>query len=294
MGNKLAQPIRVSELARHLELPCHGPDVVITHVCPYDSANAGALCYSRAMIVEEDSVDAVVIAPMGSRQGANAVIEATNSRLAFAKALIIIDQTSGFVASVDPPVLGEGVFVSDTAVIGKGVVIGSRTFIGHHVVIADGVQIGEDCIVKSNTVIGEPGFGFERDEDGCPVRMLHLGGVIIGNRVEIGSLNTVCRGTLNDTIIEDDVKTDDHVHIAHNCRVRRGSLITACAELSGGVDIGEFSWVGPNTSIIQKAVLGSNVFVGIGSNITKSVPEGVAVAGNPARVLRGNQETSEC
>lgn len=288
MGNKLAQPIRVSELARHLELPCHGPDVVITHVRPYDSANAGALCYSRAMIVEEDSVDAVVIAPMGSRQGANAVIEATNSRLAFAKALIIIDQTSGFVASVDPPVLGEGVFVSDTAVIGKGVVIGSRTFIGHHVVIADGVQIGEDCIVKSNTVIGEPGFGFERDEDGCPVRMLHLGGVIIGNRVEIGSLNTVCRGTLNDTIIEDDVKTDDHVHIAHNCRVRRGSLITACAELSGGVDIGEFSWVGPNTSIIQKAVLGSNVFVGIGSNITKSIPEGVTVAGNPARVLRGN------
>lgn len=288
MGNKLAQPIRVSELARHLELPCHGPDVVITHVRPYDSANAGALCYSRAMIVEEDPVDAVVIAPMGSRQGANAVIEATNLRLAFAKALIIIDQTSGFVPSVDPPVLGEGVLVSDTAIIGKGVVIGSRTFIGHHVVIADGVQIGEDCIVKSNTVIGEPGFGFERDEDGCPVRMLHLGGVIIGNRVEIGSLNTVCRGTLNDTIIEDDVKTDDHVHIAHNCRVRRGSLITACAELSGGVDIGEFSWVGPNTSIIQKAVLGSKVFVGIGSNITKSIPEGVTVAGNPARVLRGN------
>ncbi len=88
--------------------------------------------------------------------------------------------------------------------------------------------------MKSGSVIGEMGFGFERDEAGIPLRMAHLESVEIGNRVEIGSLNTVCRGTLNSTVIEDDVKTDDHVHIAHNCRVRRGAMLTAAVVLSGG------------------------------------------------------------
>jgi UDP-3-O-[3-hydroxymyristoyl] glucosamine N-acyltransferase len=153
------------------------------------------------------------------------------------------------------------------------------------VVISDGVTIGSDCIIKSNTVIGEAGFGFERDEMGVPIRILHLGTVKIGDRVEIGSLNTICRATLGTTVIEDDVKTDDHVHIAHNCRVRRGAMITACVELSGGVDVGSFAWVGPNSSIIQKLVIGDHAFIGIGSNVTKSVPNGVSVAGNPARML---------
>lgn len=286
MGHKLVRPTRVSELAALLKLSWQGTDVSITHVRSYDAVDRGALCFSKSVRVEESLVEAVIIAPSGSSPGSGAVIEVSNPRLAFAKALLLLDQLPGFITHADPPRLGKDVVVSPTAIIGKGVMIGPRTVIGHHVVIADGVRIGEDCVIKSNTVIGEPGFGFERDEAGIPVRLLHLGGVVIGNRVEIGSLNTVCRGTLDNTIIEDDVKTDDHVHIAHNCRLRRGALITACAELSGGVDIGEFAWIGPNTSIIQKAVLGSNVFVGIASNITKSVPEGASVAGNPGRILR--------
>jgi UDP-3-O-[3-hydroxymyristoyl] glucosamine N-acyltransferase len=168
---------------------------------------------------------------------------------------------------------------------GKGVVIGAKSFVGHNVVIDDGVHIREDCIIKSNTVIGEPGFGFERDEFGRPIRLLHLGNVIIGNRVELGSLNSVCRGTIENTIIEDDVKTDDQVHIAHNCIIRCGSLIAACVEISGGVDFGDHTWIGPNSSIIQKVKIGDKSFIGIASNVTKSVKNGTAVAGNPARQL---------
>lgn len=286
MGNQLISPCRVSELAQALSLPWRGVDLEITHVCQLVDADAGALCFTKDRGISEVLEAVALIAPIGSEPGMGAVIEASNPRLAFANALITLAHMPGFRVSKLPPKIGDGAIVSTTAVLGHGVVVGARSNIGHHVVLADGVRIGEDCVIKSNTVIGESGFGFERDASGVPLRILHLGSVVIGNRVEIGSLNTVCRATLGVTMIEDDVKTDDHVHIAHNCRVRRGALLTACVELSGGVDIGEFSWVGPNTSIIQKAVLGANSFVGIGSNITKSVPCGTVVAGNPARVIR--------
>jgi UDP-3-O-[3-hydroxymyristoyl] glucosamine N-acyltransferase len=286
MGNQLIRPYRVSDLAQALGLSWKGIDLEITHVRSLDVADAGALCFAKAQLLSEILQAVALIAPMGTEPGTGAVIESTNPRLAFAKALIALTRMPGFKVSELPPQLGDGAIVSPTAALGGGVIVGARSIIGHNVVLADGVRIGEDCVIKSNTVIGEAGFGFERDESGVPVRIPHLGGVVIGNRVEIGSLNTVCRATLGDTVIEDDVKTDDHVHIAHNCRVRRGALLTACVELSGGVDIGEFAWVGPNTSVIQKAVLGSNSFVGIGSNITKSIPDGAIVAGNPARIIR--------
>ena len=289
MGYQLTRPRRVSELAADLGLTWLGIDLDITHVRSLDVADAGALCFSKAATVDNMMAGVALIAPPGTAPGDGAVIEAAIPRLAFARALIALGSLPGYAAPTEAPQLGEGVVVSPSAVLGCGVVIGPRSVIGHHVVIADGVRIGADCVIKSNTVIGEAGFGFERDETGVPVRILHLGSVEIGDRVEIGSLNTICRATLGVTMVEDDVKTDDHVHIAHNCRVRRGALLTACAELSGGVDIGEFAWVGPNTSIIQKAVLGAHSFVGIGSNITKSVPEGASVAGNPARVLRSSK-----
>lgn len=146
--------------------------------------------------------------------------------------------------------------------------------------------IGDDCIIKSGAVIGQDGFGFERDESDLPFRIKHLGKVIIGNNVEVGSGTTVCKGTLNDTIINDYVKIDDHVHIAHNVIIKKGAMIIACAEISGGVVINENAWIGPNASIIQKLVIGKKSIVGIGANVIKSVADFTVVAGNPAKKIR--------
>jgi UDP-3-O-[3-hydroxymyristoyl] glucosamine N-acyltransferase len=289
MGYQLKNPCRVSELAMVLDVVWRGADISISHISPFDSVDEGALCFARDLVTDKLVCGAVLIAPAGTDPGRGAVIEASNSRLTFARALIALESSPGFKTMGGAPVLGEGTLISPTAVLGNGVRIGARSVVGHNVVIADGVRIGEDCVIKSNSVIGEAGFGFERDEAGLPIRILHLGSVIVGDRVEIGSLNTVCRGTLGDTILEDDVKTDDHVHIAHNCRVGRAALITACVELSGGVDIGEFAWIGPNSSILQKVKVGARSFVGIASNVTKFVPDGLTVAGNPARVLQSKK-----
>lgn len=171
------------------------------------------------------------------------------------------------------------------SVLSPGVKVGAGTVIQHNVVIGEGVTIGERCVIKSCAVIGEDGFGFERDETGMPVRLVHLGAVIVGNDVEIGSLTTVCRGTLGDTIIEDFAKIDDHVHIAHNVKVRRAAMVIACAEVSGGVEVAEQSWIGPNASVIQQVRIGEKAVVGIGANVIRDVEDGATVAGNPAKEI---------
>ena len=74
-------------------------------------------------------------------------------------------------------------------------------------------------------------------------------------------------------------------HIAHNCQIKHGVFIIACAEISGGVVIGENSWVAPNASIIQKVTIGKKALVGIGATVIKNVEDFHIVAGNPAKII---------
>lgn len=179
-------------------------------------------------------------------------------------------------------ILGDGVVIEPQAFIDHGVRIGDHSIIRTGAKIRRFVSIGTDCIVFENAVIGGVGFGLERGPDGIPVRIPHLGGVCIGNRVDVGALATVCSGTIDPTLLEDDVKVDDHVHVAHNVILRRGSMLTACSEISGSCEMGEFSWLGPNSSIMNGAILGAHVTVGMGAVVTKSVNSELTVAGNPA------------
>ena len=286
MVNELASSIKVSELAKELKLDWDGPDLIIRRIDSLQSLKEGSLSFSKKIQPTPQLYKSILISPPGTEIGNGSIIQANNPRLVFAKALVLLSQLVGFKKFQEKPQIGNDAIISSSAFLGKGVVVGDRSLIGHNVVIHDGVNIGKDCVIKSNTIIGEAGFGFERDEMNKPIRLLHLGGVIIGNRVELGSLNSVCRGTIENTIIQDDVKTDDQVHIAHNCIIRKGALISACVEISGGVDVGEYSWIGPNSSVVQKIKIGKKSFVGIASNVTKSVNDGVSVAGNPAKVIK--------
>lgn len=173
--------------------------------------------------------------------------------------------------------------------VGEGSTIGAGTFIYPNVTIGDRVHIGKNCCIKSGTVIGQPGFGIHRDESGVPHHLPHVAGVIIQDDVEIGALNTVVSGTIHPTVVETSVKTDDHVHIAHNCHVGARTLLTACAELSGSVRIGADCWVGPNASIRDGLSVGDRAFIGIGANVVTPVTAGATVYGNPARERPKNE-----
>ena len=189
--------------------------------------------------------------------------------------------------------LGNDVRIGEYCVIGDDVVIGDRTEIRHHVILNARTIIGNDCLIKSNAVIGEEGFGFEKDENGIPIRIPHMGRVVIGKGVEIGAGSVIARGTIDNTWIDDNVKIDDQVFIAHNVRVGANCYIIACSEISGSARIGNGCWLGPNCSIMNGISIGERCIVGLGTVVIKSIPGNVVVAGSPARILRENAESDK-
>lgn len=178
--------------------------------------------------------------------------------------------------------------IADTATIGAYAVIGKAsigagTVVSPFVRIYDNVAIGKECFIKEGAVIGGAGFGFERDEDGNWFRFPQIGGVRIGNHVDIGGNTCIDRGALSDTILEDYAKVDNLCHIAHNAHIGRNAVVVACAEVSGSCTIGEDTWVGPNACIRDQRNVGSNTMIGMGSVVVKHVGDNEVWAGNPAK-----------
>lgn len=223
----------------------------------------------------------------------NLVLKVENPRREYAKILnYILDsqikKNEKYEINAQGYVKGKNVEIGKETTIEPFVIIGDNCKIGERCIIRSGVKIrentiiGNDCSIKENSVIGDEGFGIERDECGKTYRIPHLGGVILGNNVEVGALVVIAQGTIEPTIIEDYVKIDDCVFIAHNCKVEKGTYIIANAEISGGVHIGQCSWIGPSTAIIDNVNIGKNVTTGIGAVIIKNIPDNEVVAGNPA------------
>jgi len=299
MGDKVIKPHRpltATDIASFLAVPLTGIDCEVNTVASLDNVCTNSLTFSKsrftdAMVASMRSVCIITKEPPDNT-GENAFILVDNPRLAFAKVLaeFFVERKKSGVGQytvIDPTVkIGKDVVIGNNCTIGCNVVIGDYTEIHNNVVLVDGVHVGKHCRIKSNTVIGEKGFGFPLEKDGTPVELPHLASVRIADYVEIGALNTVVGGALNSTLIHSYVKTDDHVHIAHNCKIGAKTLITACAEISGSVVIGENCWLGPNCSIMNKIQIGNNCFIGLGSVVLDDVSSGAVMAGNPAKLIR--------
>lgn len=195
-------------------------------------------------------------------------------------------------------VIGAGTYISPEAVIdptasigyncsiaGK-VTIGANTVIENNVSIMSEVVIGNDCLIHSGVVIGADGFGFAFGEDGLPIKVEHFGGVKIGDRVEIGANTCIDRGTIDNTVIYDDVKIDNLVHIAHNVVLLKGAVVVAGAIICGSAKLGEDSYVAPGGIVKNQLQVGKNALVGLGAVVTKPVEEFSVVAGIPAKEIR--------
>ncbi len=285
MGNKLIRPVMASTIAAWCNIELQGADVEVKCITPLSAPVDCALCFANAAPTQTINEQVALISTSGAQSFASCLLVTDRPRLTFAKALDALQKNVGFIKPTTLPQIDPTAQVSPQAFVGAGVVIGARTVVLPFAYIGEGTVIGDDCVIKSGAVIGQDGFGFERDENNLPLRLVHLGGVIIGDNVEVGCGTTVCRGTLGNTILHDYCKIDDHVHIAHNVVVGIGAMVIACAEVSGGVRIGAGAWVGPNASIIQKMSIGENSLVGIAANVIKNVPAGAVVAGNPAKII---------
>lgn len=287
MGYKLNESIFASELSDKLGLKFEGVDLEIKGVSAYSSVCANELSFTKD--AHGSFPNAIVIVPVYHNFCSleeSCFIISENPRLDFIRVLAHLKKYIGFDIYNFESDIHHSVEIGRNVVIESGCIIGEGSVIEHNVVIRSGVRVGKNCMIRSSSVIGAEGFGFEKNNDGYNLRFTHLGGVVVGDNVEIGSINSIVRGALSDTIISDNVVTDNLVHIAHNCSIGKNTIITACAELSGSVTIGENCWLGPNCSIKQKILVGANALVGIGAVVTKNVVQDSVVAGNPARILK--------
>lgn len=180
--------------------------------------------------------------------------------------------------------IGANVEIAPYAVIGTGVQIGCSSFIGAHSHIEYAV-IGKHCRIKAQAVIGGAGFGIASDENGI-LDIPHIGRVIIGNRVSIGSQSCVDRGQLGDTILGDDVKVDNLVQIAHNVTIGAGSVMAGHVGISGSVSIGRGVQLGGNVGLADHISIGDGASIAARSGVMHDVPAGQVWSGIPALPIR--------
>ena len=178
--------------------------------------------------------------------------------------------------------LGTNAYIEPGSVIGHDVVIGENAYICSGAIIKRAV-VGDDVVVNEYAAIGAAGFTMTEDEAGNKFRIPILGGVKIGNNVEIGAHNNISCGSGGDTIIEDYVKLDAFVHIGHDAHLSKNVEITAGGVIGGYAQLGSNAYIGINASVRNRIIIGSNSIVGMGANVTKSVEPNITVVGNPAK-----------
>ncbi|HDY97098.1 MAG TPA: UDP-3-O-(3-hydroxymyristoyl)glucosamine N-acyltransferase [Pseudomonas sabulinigri] len=188
-------------------------------------------------------------------------------------------------AVVDPGAsIGPGAVIASGAIIAAGVSVGAQCFVGARSQIGEGgwlaprvtlyhdVIIGERVVVQSGAIIGSEGFGFA-NEAGQWQKIAQIGGVRIGNDVEIGANTTIDRGALADTLIGNGVKLDNQIQIAHNVQIGDHSAMAACVGISGSTRIGKHCMIAGGVGMVGHIEVCDNVFVTGMTMVTRSITE---------------------
>ncbi len=189
------------------------------------------------------------------------------------------EATVAATASIGPGVTIEaGAQIGDHCVIGAGSHIGRNAFIGAYtqlhprVSFLAGCRMGERGIIQSGAVIGGDGFGFA-NERGHWIKIPQMGAVQIGDDVEIGANTTIDRGALEDTVIEDGVKLDNQIQIAHNCVIGAHTAMAGCVGVAGSAKIGRHCTFGGAAMVLGHLTIVDNVHVSSGSLVSRSILE---------------------
>ncbi len=313
--------ITLGELAENLDLDLVGdPGVQVTGLATLGSAGPGDVGFLSNKKYKGQLNDtraaAVILHPDMVELCPTPTLATDNPYLAYARLSRLFDPAPTGPAGVHPAAivaadanLGEGVSIGPNAVveagteIGAGTVIGANAYVGEGahvgaqsrlfpgVVLYHGVRLGERCVVHSSTVIGADGFGFAPGPGGWE-KIHQIGGVRIGNDVEIGACTTIDRGALEDTVIEDGVIIDNQVHIAHNCRIGKNTAIAGCTGMAGSTIIGANCTLAGAVGVVGHVEICDNAHITGMTMVTRSITEpgsyssGVPMA--PTREWRRN------
>lgn len=308
--------ITLGELAARLDAQLHGSaELRVERVAGLDRAGAGDLSFlcdpAYRRFLKITAATAVIVSAADVADCPVATLAVRNPYLAYARATAMLHPLPAVAAGVHPSAwvspdarvaasarvgpkavveagacLGEAVDIGAGCFVGAGAFIGDYSRLGPNVTVWHGVRIGRRCILYSGAVIGADGFGLARDADRW-VRVPQIGGVQLGDDVEIGANSTVDRGALGDTLIEDGVKIDNLVQIGHNCRIGAHTAIAGCVGISGSAKIGRRCMIGGGTGINGHIEIADDVQITGMSMITKSISQRGSYSGGwPARDSR--------
>lgn len=303
------------ELARFLEAELEGdPEQPVRGLAGPEQATAEDLIYcegERHRARAEASHAGTALVPTGLALTGKTLLRVEQPKLAFARAATLLVETALVARGIHPTAviapgarLGPGVGIGPYAVIEDKVEIGAGCEIGAHCYLGQGTWIGESCrlyprvtiypgarlgsrvVVHAGVVIGSDGFGYVRGPEGY-WKFPQVGGVEIGNDVEIGANTTIDRGSLGTTRIQKDVKIDNLVQIAHNVEIGEHVVIAAQTGIAGSSVVERNAVIGGQVGMGDHCVVEEGAVCGSGSGILtgKKIRRGLVVWGTPARPL---------
>lgn len=167
-------------------------------------------------------------------------------------------------------VIGGGTVVGPGCVIGARATIGAGTRLYANVTVYHDCSIGDRCILHAGVVIGGDGFGMA-EEDRRWIKVPQIGRALVGNDVEIGANTTVDRGALGDTVIEDGVKLDNQIQVAHNVVIGAHTAVAACAGFAGSTKVGRHCKIGGAALIHGHIEICDGAVVAAGTMVRKSI-----------------------
>jgi UDP-3-O-[3-hydroxymyristoyl] glucosamine N-acyltransferase len=178
--------------------------------------------------------------------------------------------------------LGEGTTIGAGSVIGVNARVGDQCHIAANVTICHAVVLGNRVIVHPGAVIGADGYGLAFDE-GCWVKIPQLGSVEIGDDCEIGANTTIDRGTIGNTILEEDVRLDNQIQIAHNVFIGAHTAMAGCTAIAGSAKIGRNCRFGGNAGVTGHIEIADNVTLLARCLATRSISEAGVYGGIEAQ-----------
>jgi UDP-3-O-[3-hydroxymyristoyl] glucosamine N-acyltransferase len=294
--------LALAELAHEFGLSLVGdPATLITGVATLATAGPGQLAFlanpkyrgqlagtrAAAVVLSADAVESSPVPALIAR----------NPYASFARIAARFEPRPEQPAGIHPSaVVDASAEIDPSAHVGPFVVIGARSRIGAAAVIGAHSAIGEDCVVgpgchlvarvtlvtrvrlgarvliHPGAVLGADGFGLAMDQ-GAWLKVPQLGGVIVGDDCEIGANTTIDRGALGDTVLEEDVRLDNQIQIAHNVHIGAHTAMAGCSAVAGSARIGRYCLIGGAAGVLGHLEICDRVTITAMSLVSHSIRE---------------------
>nr|SPS06349.1 UDP-3-O-(3-hydroxymyristoyl)-glucosamine N-acyltransferase [Candidatus Nitrotoga fabula] len=292
----------LNEIARRFGGRLLGDSGAVIHqVATLENAQAGHLTFLASgkyrTFLASTGASAIIVGAADAESTQLPRIVSDNPYLYFAKVSAFLNPPDSVTPGIHPSaVIEESAYIDPGAYIGPNVVVGADSRVGAgsaimagccigsrvviedntllhpHVVVYSNCILGSRVIVHSGVVIGGDGFGLAMDK-GRWLKIPQIGRVVIGDDVEIGANTTIDRGALDDTVIEEGVKLDNLIQVAHNVRIGAHTAIAGCVGIAGSAVIGRHCRIGGGTGILGHTQIGDHVEISSYTMIGKSIRE---------------------